>query len=300
MSSRKLFEVPYNFSKKILPFYKKNEQYINFLFLPPYKDDLINTRTNIETKQKGHCYMPVSREEYENHLAEIVKAGLRFVVLWQTPHDLIDHKMLDYYCNLGAAGFIIANDANAYIIKKYNPRLLVICSLVQRVDSDITKRDFSLYDYIILYYTFNRSLNVLKQITQYRDKIVLMPNTFCNIDCPSVHHWFANKEHPFVHERDCMVLRYPEKYPSKSGFISPHHLFLFDDYVAGYKLEGREYTTDLIEYICDIFFNRKDHHDLLNNLLGKDLAEKFFIQFEKQSLEQYYNTNTPNLASKIK
>ena len=35
----KLFEVPYNFSKTLLSFYKKNQQNISFLFVPPYMND---------------------------------------------------------------------------------------------------------------------------------------------------------------------------------------------------------------------------------------------------------------------
>lgn len=49
----KLFEVPYNFSKTLLSFYKKNQQNISFLFVPPYMNDSINTRTSIETHRKG-------------------------------------------------------------------------------------------------------------------------------------------------------------------------------------------------------------------------------------------------------
>lgn len=93
----KLFEVPYNFSKTLLSFYKKNQQNISFLFVPPYMNDSINTRTSIETHRKGSCYMPRTREEYEEHLNNIVKAGLKFVILWQDPNLSISKDMILYY-----------------------------------------------------------------------------------------------------------------------------------------------------------------------------------------------------------
>lgn len=113
----KLFEVPYNFSKTLLSFYKKNQQNISFLFVPPYMNDSINTRTSIETHRKGSCYMPRTREEYEEHLNNIVKAGLKFVILWQDPNLSISKDMILYYKELGAAGFIIGNNDSAKIIK---------------------------------------------------------------------------------------------------------------------------------------------------------------------------------------
>lgn len=112
------FEVPYNFDKNLVSFYKKNENYINFIFLPPYKEDLINTRTIIESDVLEECYMPRTRSEYEEHLRFIKECGVRFVVLWQVPDSVISQPMLDYYVGLGASGFIISNDVNAKLIKK--------------------------------------------------------------------------------------------------------------------------------------------------------------------------------------
>lgn len=295
----KLFEVPYNFSKSLVIFYKKYAKNINFLYLPPYKDDSINTRTSIETKKKGRCYMPQTRSEYENHLKYISQSGLKFVILWQDRVNCIKKDVLDYYCSLGASGFIIANDKNAKIIKEYNPNLIVVASLVQRLSDNILKRDFSYYDYLVLYYNFNRSLDALKALSSIKNKIVLMPNTLCHIDCPSMQHWFPSKDKPFVQRRDCMILKDKGKYLDRCGFISPKHLYLFDDYITGYKLQGREYSTDLLEYICEIYFERKSSKELLSAMLGKDLSLKFQENFSKMSLEKYYNVKTHELIGKI-
>lgn len=109
----KLFEVPYNFSKKVLTFYSKNSNRISFVFVPPYKNDSINTRSSIETHRKGSCYMPNTRSEYESHLSGIVQAGLKYVVLWQVPDLIISDEIIKYYQDLGAVGFIVGNDESA-------------------------------------------------------------------------------------------------------------------------------------------------------------------------------------------
>lgn len=141
--------------------------------------------------------MPQSREEYESHLNLLKKSDLRFVILWQDRDSIIPIKMLEYYTNLGAVGFIIANNDNAAIIKKYNPGLLVIASIVQRLCKKITETDFSFYDYIVMYYPFNRALNTFKFLSKIKDKLVIMPNSFCHTDCPGVHHWFMKDKKTF-------------------------------------------------------------------------------------------------------
>lgn len=281
-----LFEVPYNFDEGLIPFYKKYASRINFLYLPPYKDDLDNTRTSIQTNIKGRCYMPLSREEYEHHLCMIVDAKLRFVVLWQVFDNIITNTQLDYYANLGTSGFIVANDKTANAIKKYNPNLLVVSSIIRCLRSNIDPKKLCVYDYVILYYNFNRSLNDLKQLNQIRDKIILMPNTLCNIDCPSMHHWFPSVNHPFVAEKDCCM---NINTISRSGIILPEFLYLFDNYVGGYKLQGREYSTPTIKYLCHFYFMRTSYAGFLDPFLSKDMAYKLKELINMMSPEEYYN-----------
>ena len=294
MSNRPLFEVPYNFSLALLPYYKRNMERINFLFLPPYREDSINTRSSIETAKRGRCYMPTTRAEYEHHLQSIVSSGLRYVVLWQSD-NVISEQILNYYCNLGASGFIIANDCNAKIIKDFNPSLLVVASLVQRLCSGITQRDFHYYDYVLLYYPFNRSLEGLKRLSFIKDKLVLMPNTFCHVNCPSMHHWFPSKEKSFNPKRDCMALRDSDSYAVHSGLISPDHLYLFDQYVSGYKLEGREYSTKVIKFLCDSYFNRNSGKEMMETMLGNDIAKGIINEMDSMPLEDYYNRKTTDI-----
>lgn len=284
-----LYEVPYNFDEALIPFYKKNAAYINFLYLPPYKDDAINTRSSIQTQKKGRCYMPQSREEYEKHLEKISSAGLRFVVLWQVSDSIIPKNTLEYYCRMNASGFIVANDCNASIIKEYDPNLLSICSIVQRTCTNINQKDLTYYDYVILYYPFNRALDALKKLTHIKDKIILMPNTLCNVDCPSVHHWFPTENNPFIAERDCWMT--PQTI-DKCGLIFPEHLGLFDNYVGGYKIQGREYSSQAIKYVCQYYFTRKYSEDFVDPFFGNVMAEKIKSLIRDTEPETYYNTKT--------
>ena len=59
----KLFEVPYNFSKTLLSFYKKNQQNISFLFVPPYMNDSINGKNGVDCYSKnGHAVTVLTRQ----------------------------------------------------------------------------------------------------------------------------------------------------------------------------------------------------------------------------------------------
>lgn len=280
----KKFEVPYNFDECIIEYYKKRKNYISHLFLPPFKDDLINTRTVIESRVKGLIYMPPSRDEYEHHLSFIKSNGLDFVVLWQDVTDIISKEFLNYYVGLGASGFIIANDKNAKNIKEYNRNLKVIASIVQANLHDITNKDLSYYDYVVLFYPFTRSLESIKALQSIKDKLILMPNTFCHTHCLGKHHWFAKDRNLFKIERDCPAY----KDIDHSTFILPEHLELFDSFVGMYKLQGREYSTDEIITVCESYFRRVTLPFLMNDNFHKQIKKNQ----KDLGLSQYYNIET--------
>lgn len=277
------FEVPYNFDETLIEFYKQHLPFIQFLFLPPYADDSLNAKTNLQTPFKGHGYMPQSRAEYEYHLRLLCQHQLPFVVLWQDAKQELTTQLLSYYTQLGAQGFVIANDAHARIIKAFNPELLVISSIVQRIGSEITQRDFSYYDYIVLFFPFTRALNTLKQLTKLREKLVLIPNAYCHVDCPGVHHWFAKdyNNQPF----HTLCPSFNDHEGTYSTFIRPEHLQLFDPYVGGYKLQGREWPTPYIMQICEAYFYRTS----ADTFLPAHLRDKLAKAQQNAKWEDYYN-----------
>lgn len=291
-----LFEVPYNFDEKLLIYYGKHRNRISFLYLPPYKDDLINTRTSIQTTRKGHCYTPQFRSEYEYHLKLIRDMELPFVVLWQSPSNIISNLQLDYYASLGCSGFTIANDTNAEIIKNYDSSLTVICSIVQKIRTEILYRDFSKYDYIILYFCYNRALDAIKLLSQFKEKIILMPNTLCHIDCPSTHHWFPSKDQPFNPRKDCWIKK---STLDRSGLIFPEHLNLFNQFVGGYKLQGREYPTEAIKYLCHFYFQEEHFEEFISPFLEPDMAKDLYDKAHNVPLKDYYNLYTHQLINSL-
>lgn len=283
----KPFEVPYNFDLDLISFYGVYKEYINFLFIPPYKDHATNTRTILQSNSKGSCYMPNSIEEYELHLLKIKEAGLRFVVLWQKHDEILSDELLDYYIGKGACGFIVCSDENAQKIKQKDKKLIVVCSIVQRICSDMTKRDFSNYDYIVLYYPFNRSLSVLDKLSHLKNKLIVMPNTVCSTECPAMHHWFPNKDKPFNADKDCFTY----KRLDRCCFIYPEHLKLFDKYVAGYKLQGREYPTHIIKSVCEDFFLR----NYKSGTIDPDIINVINLYLSKMDCIDYYDVKTKDL-----
>lgn len=286
------FEVPYNFDEILIEYYSKRKNFIAYLFLPPFSEDLKNARTGSETSIKGRSYMPSSREEYEYHLHLIKEFGLHFVVLWQDRKSVITKESIDYYVALGASGFIIGNDKNAKIIKSYNSSLIVIGSIVQCRIEGIKSFDFSYYDKIVMFYPFMRSLECLKELENLQDKIIIMPNSFCHTDCKGLKHWFIKDANKFKAEKDCLAFQDS----SKSTFIYPEHLKVFDNYVSGYKLQGREWTSDYIVTVCESYFNRKTLASLVPPSLEEELQT--FIK-NHQSLEEYYNIKSKDILGKI-
>ena len=66
---------------------------------------------------------------------------------------------------------------------------------------------------------------------------------------------------------------------------------------GGYKIQGREYTTDLIIYICSIYFKRTSSVELLNAMMGEDLTEKMLLNKQSMRLEDYYNIKSNIITS---
>lgn len=287
----KKFELPYNFDLDLIDYYSTKSNFVEYLYLPPYADDSINARTCMENKHEGLSYMPHSRQEYEYHLESIKKSGLKYVVLWQDRNQLLPKRLLDYYTKLGASGFIIANDKNAKIIKDYNSQLIVVSSIVRRLCDNITKMDFSFYDYIVLFYPFTRSLDCLRKLSKLRDKLIIMPNSHCHTDCCGEQHWFAKDINEFDPKKSCPAYcNY-----TRSTFIHPEHLHVFDKYVAGYKLQGRENRTSKIIAECESYFYRKSY----SNILALDERKELLENLKDKTLEEYYNIKTPEIIGKI-
>jgi hypothetical protein len=111
-----------------------------------------------------------------------------------------------------------------------------------------------MYDKFVLYFPFNRSLDTIKKLpTKY--KYVLLVNCACGYTCPGTFHWFAGCD-----ERGAELVIGPpcqSSKPEQMILIPPNNLNLFDPYVHGYKLQGREHILETIKRDIDTYIPRK-------------------------------------------
>lgn len=286
---QKKFEVPYNFDFSLIDFYAGHKSMISFVYLPPFKEDAIHTRTVMENSNKGSLgYMPDSRAEYTEHLSYIQNKGLEFYVLWQD-NKMIEPDVIRFYQDLGARGFVVGNDKNASLIRKYDKSLRLIASITMKLTFyDILNKDFSDYESVILFFPFTRALNAIKKLSHIKEKLIVMPNTICYTDCYAVHHWFPKNNELQPLDR-CLA----RENLDKCCFIYPEHLYLFDDYVGGYKLQGREYPTLEIIKNAEAYFSRNGYDKFIEPAVDKKLNK----MIAEKGLEEYYNTKSDDVIS---
>lgn len=250
MSNRQ-FEVPFNHTEELLQFLEKNNKkllrYVKHILVAPYYLDYVSTRHK-EAKK------PLSRQDYERQVQRLQNAGYTISLLFNMP-ETVETTIIEYYIKLDISTFIVNNDELAKTLKQLG--LITIASITKRLQlNDIKNRDLSMYDYIVLDYTFNASLNRIKQLPPTH-KYILMVNTFCDYTCDFYTHWreLPGWKCPRVQNQDRNVT-----------VIDPHHYDKFDDYISIYKLEGREYTTKMIleDIMYWVFIRNKYRHENIN------------------------------------
>lgn len=257
----KKFEIPYNFDPKIIDFIIDNNysDYISEIYVAPFIDDYAGAKRYY--CNPGHTEIssqPKERIEYEKHLKKILDSGLRLSILFQNQEHLLTEDMLRYYVDLGATTFVVNNDETAKLIKAFNPQLKVIASITKKLSfSDFHHKDLSMYDEFVLYFPFNRALDRIKELPpQY--KYILLVNCGCGYTCPGTHHWFAGCDEDgkeLVKGPGCVSGLFDQII-----VVLPTNLEIFDPYISGYKLQGREYSTpellmDIKQYIKREMFN---------------------------------------------
>lgn len=288
----KKFEVPYNFDSSLVDFYTRYRSIISFIYLPPFKADAINARTLIENPNKGAIgYMPDTRDEYIEHLIYIQQKGLECYILWQD-NKSIEPENIRFYQNFGVNGFVVGNEQNASIIKTVDKNLRLIASITMKLTfNDLLYRDFSYFDGIVLFFPFTRSLNAIKKLSHIKEKLVLMPNTICYTDCAAIHHWFP-KNNELRPEDRCMAWDNIDK----CCLIYPEHLCMFDDYVGGYKLQGRDYPTFEIIKNAEAYFYRSSSNNFLDSYIDEQLKKLI----SEQGLLAYYNIKSNEITASTK
>ncbi|MFW6008496.1 MAG: hypothetical protein ACOCP8_04440 [archaeon] len=112
-------------------------------------------------------------------------------------------------------------------------------------------------------------------------KLKLMVNCFCNPNCVGfMHHHVAVSN--FKSDDDKKYFDYvcvhPFMNPLKKNFIFPGEVDLYREYIDIFKISGREFTTEHIDFILDNYKNKNnDEYNLLKLLDGFKLEDSILV-----------------------
>ena len=239
------FELPYNFNFdgkyfNLLDARKEYFQQIDCVYMPSFVNDkMINTRQDL-TKY------PKTSEEYYNHISEFQKRGINVNILMQrnTTIEDIEKYHNEYYIN----NFTINDNELALKVKeKYSNIKLRLSITAKATVNDINSKEMDVYDNIVLFFWYNRHLDVIKQLPKNHEYSLLC-NTRCMYNCPYCEeHWFGNKINEVTTKCSYQrliqghILNFPNV-----AYIRPIDLCYFEKYISVFKLQGRESSSKCI------------------------------------------------------
>lgn len=277
MIMMKKFEIPFNFDIELLNFLDNNidKNWIEFLFLSPFKEDGINARSHVENVNvNGWTYkVPESRDEYTKIIEEMLSRDYRPSILLQET-ELIPMEKLDYYFKLGIKDFVVNNDQVALNIKNKDSNYNVVASITKTLSAnDIAENDYSMYDKIVLHFPFNRALSRLKELPQ-KYNYAILANSYCSYKCAvAKKHWYSNSEE--AKKINCV------KHDNKDTlvYIPPEYIHLFEPYASSFKLQGREYSTHVLANEIYYYYNK----------LHNPMAGVIYNRLSPFNEQQYFN-----------
>lgn len=273
----KKFEIPFNFDIELLNFLDKNidKNWIEFLFLSPFKEGSINARSHVENVNvNGWTYkVPETRDEYTKIIEEIQRHDYRPAILLQETR-YIPMEKLDYYFKLGIKDFVVNNDQVALNIKNKNPNYNVVASITKTLSAnDIAQNDYSMYDKIVLHFPFNRALDRLRELPQ-KYNYTILANSYCSYKCVvAKSHWYSSAEEA----KNINCVKHNDK--DSLVYIPPEYIYLFEPYASSFKLQGREYPTHILANEIYYYYNR----------LHNPMAGVIYNRLSPFNKQQYFN-----------
>ena len=247
----KIFEIPYNFDKKLIDnLYQINPsgELYHSIYIAPYFYDYNSAKkyythyNNIDMSKQ----QDISREEYESHINYIKQYNPdKLRLLLQQNNMCISIDLLNYYINLGFKKFCVGNIKQANIIRNILPDSEIIGSITMKImPNDLLKEKYKVFDGFVLWFPYNRKLSIIKQLPK-KYKYILLVNCDCNINCNGTHHWLASSK------KEEQNIKCPNHNPILCNWfnqirINPYDLPIFEPYIAYFKLQGREFTTEYL------------------------------------------------------
>ena len=247
----KQYEVPYNFAYDFEAKLARHPDlfpYIRCIYVPAYVDDCESTRHEIEQRDE----YPRTYDEYVIRLKALQQLGLPLCIMLQRGGSL---DVFEKYYALGIRMFILNDDALAIAAKERHKDIELTLSITRvATEAEIREKDFSMYDEIVLFYWFNRHLDVVKTLPK-KYRYVVIANIACYYDCKwHDEHWYArNWDYQKKATDKCRAC---VKDLRDTAYIEPENLEYFDPYLSGYKLTDRQYPTDKIIEELERYSNR--------------------------------------------
>lgn len=253
---KKPFEIPYNFDKKLVDFLNIYNNFdIHCIFLPPWGEDYpYSAKYGIIQSGKEYNYInfPDTRQEYEEHLKYInIFFPKKIMLLLQSNSHILLEDKIQYYISLGISKFCVGSIEQAEIIHNIIPEAEIMGSISMKIEPELLNNHLELYkqlfDSFVLWFPFNRDFKRLQNLPK-DFKYSLLINCSCSIFCDGTHHWFISKEDASIGNFNCPHKIDPDFYMQYKNIIRirPDHLYLFDNYISYFKLQGRLLQTNQI------------------------------------------------------
>ena len=196
--------------------------------------------------------------------------GKAMLLLQQNNFQLSAIELTKYINDFKITKFCVGSIEQAKILKDINKDFEIIGSITMKVMPEELNNNIDLYknyfDGFVLWFPYNRNIHLIQQLPKDFDYILLV-NCYCSIYCQGTFHWLAQTQE----EENASALICPNRNGidlKDSIIIPPQHLYLFDEYISYYKLQGRETTTPNI--INDVVSYNKSYNENFNNLTIED------------------------------
>lgn len=291
-------ELPYNFDPSLIEWCSsrlERSEVKNF-YLPPMHKDHISAK-RYHNAQNGSSKYGISvldvidEAGYIKHIKDIAEY-FNVASLFQHPYQKVPMSTIDRYVSYGVTSFMVSQDNLAYDIKeKYGDAIDVTASICRKTSMyEILNVDLTMYDNIVLYFPFNRSLDTISKLNDKYNYTMLV-NCGCNINCPGHHHWFANKvqEMDLADDYSCGAREGNEMH------VDCRDLYLFSDKITTFKLQGREFATSEVMKDINNYYNQmmllpfrpKDERDEVRVAYFSMFNDNKFLQNEP--VKEKYN-----------
>ena len=270
------FELPYNFNFDgkyftLLDLRKEYFNNIDCIYMSAFENKIVNTR-------REDLLFPKTEDDYYKHILEFQKRNININILMQknATLDIIEK----YYHKYNIKDFTINDNVLASKIKEKYPNITLRLSITAKASvKDINDKAFDVYDNIVLFFWYNRHLDVIKQLPK-KHKYTILCNTRCMYNCPYCdEHWFGDSRKAAEKCFDKrFVLGHILNFPN-IAYIRPVDLIYFKDYISVFKLEGREASSNFIFSNFDKYLLSKETTIPLYNF-NKNIILNYNKQYE--------------------